>query len=306
MDEISIHTHSSIITRRKYVVAQEITTINNQSEMLTRSISSGAITQMRARSGSIVSQTSRVTASSSAIHRHELRRTLSNRSLTLPSPIIQSNSIKRGDSIYDDSLDQFIGYIEGKEDSIGEETRYYEKMNELWESLPQSTKDIFISRALKKRGEDIEYDDIKNMFPGDHVPSKNGFTQYRKRIGPYLRRDKKLDEATISKIVSDMYWGELKPSERRQLKEEASRQNGKFINDRLQMTKKFVNTNLSNKSLKKDPILSQLTVESRVNRIKSMLEKMNSQSKKFLNKLSNKKKNKSSGNETHPPFQIAI
>lgn len=309
MDEISIHTRSSVITK-KYVVAQEIT---DDSNMLTRSISSSALTQIRARSGSIVSQTSRVTASSaSSIHRHTLHRTLSSKSLTLPSPIIQTASLNKSSQLYDDTLDQFIGFVEGRGDTMDEQNEYYEQMNNLWESLPQSTKDIFISRALQKRGNDVDYEDVKALFPGEsHPPSKSGYMQYRKRIGPYLRQvNKKLDEVTISKITSEMYWGELNPNDRKQLQKEASAHHTKFMTARVQAAKKYANNinsnNTTNELLKRDPILSQIPIEPRVNRVLSILKKMNTQSKKIINKLSsnkNKKKNKDSHN---PSFEIAI
>lgn len=307
MDEISIHTRSSVITKN-YVVAQEII---DDSKMLTRSISSSALTQMRARSGSIASQTSRVTASSaSSIHRQTLHRTLSSKSLTLPSPTIQTRSLNKQSPLYDDTLDQFIGFVEGRGDTMDEQNEYYEQMNNLWESLPQSTKDIFISRALQKRGDDVDYEDVKALFPDEtHPPSKNGFMQYRKRIGPYLRRDdKRLDEMTISKIISDMYWGELDPMERKQLQNEASIDHNKFMNDRVQAAKKYANkitaVNNARELLKKDPILSQIPIEPRVNRVQSILKRMNTQSKKIINKLSsNKNKKKKNHNSS---FDIAM
>lgn len=310
MDQISIYTHTSqtttIKSNRIYLVAQEITDENNfnMSSILTRSISSGALNQIRARSGSIVSQTSRISGSGGAVIRQELRRTLSSRSLTLPSPVIRSEGLSPGDHLYDSSLNQFIEYIEGKSPTIapekeqeGEEVDAHNEMVLLWESLPQTTKDIFISRALVKRtghtNQELNYEDVKELFgspSSSSAPSKSGFIQYRKRIGPYLRREKKLDEPTISKIVGEMYRKELSAKDKQLLKREAMASHEKFVSDRLIQVDRYLNVNLNNKSVKKDPALQEIVnvtkKPGRRNRAISFINELTQQSKKLLNKIS--------------------
>lgn len=263
--------------------------------MLTRTVSTSAINQIRTRSNSIVSQ------GSNKIKSQFVQRNLSTRSLTLPSPVLCTGSLTNGDPLYDESFIEFIEFLNKGEDQnddlfindfdieeYGPATLLGVKL--MWETLPQSSKDIFISRALERRKNDKDtwrYSDIKELFESKAPPSKSGFIQFRKRIGPYLRKEQgnKLDERTISRVIGDIYREELSKLDKKQLQREAKRNHEMFVKERIKVVEQYVNQNLQKQRIANDPNLLNLNRNGTRQRIKNIMKEINNQSKKILKQI---------------------
>lgn len=226
--------------------------------MLTRSLSSGALHTLRRRSGSICSQ---------ALSINEVRRTISNS--TLPSPMIKTPcSDFATPKLERDTLDEFINFVESRGDNT-ESQEYHNQMIKLWNTLPESTRDVFVRRAIVKRG---HRDDLIKTSHG------NGFIQYRQKVGPILRNEAKLDEVTVSKIVGRVYNEVLSDEEKFELREEARMDRDSKYYEQWKKIDEYLKGPIT------DPVLEELTFVKnnkkhkkkygRVDRVKRIINKL--------------------------------